>query len=393
MRHPVYESLGVRPIINAVGTLTRIGGSLMAPEVVQSMVEASKAFVSLKELQEKVGERIAQLLGVEAAYVSCGASAGLALTIAACMTGIDLAKIDRLPDTTGMKNEVVMPRAHRNLYDRPIRTVGARIVEFGLSGYTFAWQLEAAITERTAAVFLMGGQEARALPVEVVARIAHCHDVPVIVDAAAEVPPVDNLQRYLREGADIALFSGGKAISGPQATGLVLGSKRIIEAIALNGPPDHGIGRPMKVSKEETIGLLTALELYLARDHDADIARWTRYLACIAEAATSVPGVRCQVFYTSSDGAPVPRLDITLDAAQARVTPEQAFNRLLYGEPRIRVAQTGRGFTVNPMMLQEGEAEVVAERVVSVLSCSRPEDAAIDDWVTPHQWALDNLVL
>jgi uncharacterized pyridoxal phosphate-dependent enzyme len=393
MKHPVYERLGVRPIINAVGTLTRIGGSLMAPEVVQAMGEASRAFVSLKELQEKVGARIAELLGVEAAYVSCGASAGLALSIAACMTGTDLAKIDRLPDTTGMKNEVLMPLAYRNLYDRPIRTVGATIVTFGLSGYTFPWQLEAGLTERTAAVFLMGGHEASALPVEVVARIAHDHGVPVIVDAAAEVPPVENLTRYLRAGADIALFSGGKAIGGPQATGLVLGSQRIIEAVALNGPPDHGIGRPMKVAKEEMIGLLTALELYLARDHEADIARWQRYLACIAEAAASAPGVRCQTVYGTTDAAPVPRLEVILDAAEAQVTPEQAFNRLLYGEPRIRVAQAGRGLLVNPMMLREGEAEVVAQRVAEVLSSSRPEDAEIDGRITPHQWALDNLVL
>ncbi len=161
----------MRPVINAVGTLTRIGGSLMAPEVVQAMVEASRAFVSLKGLQEKVGERIAQRMGVEAAYVACGASAGLALSVAACMTGTDLAKVDRLPDTTGMKNQVVMPRAHRNLYDRPLRTVGANTAEFGLRGYTFDSQLEAAITDQTAAVFLMGG-ETGAMPVADVARVS-----------------------------------------------------------------------------------------------------------------------------------------------------------------------------------------------------------------------------
>ncbi len=393
MRHPIYERLGVRPVINAVGTLTRIGGSLMAPEVVQSIVDASKAFVSLKELQEKVGQHIAQLMGVEAAYVSCGASAGLALTIAACMTGADLAKVDQLPDTTGMKNEVVMPRAQRNLYDRPIRTVGAKIVEFGLRGYTFDWQLEAAITEKTAAVFLMGGSESDALPVDVVARIAHAHGVPVVVDAAAEVPPIDNFYKYIRDGADIALFSGGKAIAGPQATGLVLGSKAIIEAVQLNGPPDHGVGRPMKVSKEDMIGFLTALELYLSRDHDADIARWSQYLERIDKVLSAIPGVRCRVYHAASAGTAIPRLDVALDTAQVGVTPEQAFNRLLYGEPRIRVAQTKGGFTVNPQMLQGGEAELIAERAAIVLSAKRPEDAALDELVTPHQWALDNLVL
>ena len=186
MKHPVYERLGVRPIINAVGTLTRIGGSLMAPEVVQAMGEASRAFVSLKELQEKVGARIAELLGVEAAYVSCGASAGLALSIAACMTGTDLAKIDRLPDTTGMKNEVLMPLAYRNLYDRPIRTVGATIVTFGLSATPSPGSSRRA--HRALGAVFDGRPRGERAAVEVVARIAHDHGVPVIVDAAERCP-------------------------------------------------------------------------------------------------------------------------------------------------------------------------------------------------------------
>ena len=203
---------------------------------------------------------------------------------------------------------------------------------------------------------------------------------------------MENLTRYLRAGADIALFSGGKAIGGPRrraSSSAASASSRPWRSTALRprhrSPHEGGQGGDDRPAHR--------LELYLARDHEADIARWQRYLACIAEAAASAPGVRCQTVYGTTDAAPVPRLEVILDAAEAQVTPEQAFNRLLYGEPRIRVAQAGRGLLVNPMMLREGEAEVVAQRVAEVLSSSRPEDAEIDGRITPHQWALDNLVL
>jgi L-seryl-tRNA(Ser) seleniumtransferase len=207
----IYEELGVRIVINASGTLTRLGGSRMAPEVLAAMAEAAASFVAIDELQERAGETLAELTGAQAGYVVTGASAGLALGTAACVAGLDVAKMDRLPDTSGMKDEVVVQRGHRNAYDHALRTAGIRFVEVGYLGYpgaggTQPWQLEAAITERTAAVACPDLETPGTLPLPEVVAIAHARGVPVIVDAAASLPPRANLRRFIAEGADLVTF-------------------------------------------------------------------------------------------------------------------------------------------------------------------------------------------
>ncbi|HET7093842.1 MAG TPA: hypothetical protein VFI22_10200, partial [Thermomicrobiales bacterium] len=210
----VYEQLGLRPVINASGTLTRLGGSRMAPETLAAMAEAAAAFVPIDELQERAGDVIAEITGAESGYVVAGAAAGLSLATAACVAGMDVAAMDRLPDTTGLKNEVVVQRGHRNAYDHAIRAAGIRFVEAGYLGYpgaggTQPWQIADAITERTAAVACPIIDTPGTVPLPVVCAIAHANGVPVIVDAAAELPPRANLRRFIAEGADLVVFSGG----------------------------------------------------------------------------------------------------------------------------------------------------------------------------------------
>ncbi|NJN83061.1 MAG: aminotransferase class V-fold PLP-dependent enzyme [Caldilineaceae bacterium] len=267
----IYDELGIRPVINAQATLTRLGGSIMPPAVVAAMQDASKHFVDLDLLQRRIGERLAALTGNEAAYVSCGAAAGLALATAACVAGSDPAAINRLPDVTGLKNEVIIHRSHRNGYDHAVRQVGVKIVEIGFALNTAAWELEEAITPQTAAIFwFQGAMTGRGdLPLETVIEIANRHNVPVVVDAAAQLPPVENLWNFTKMGAALAVFSGGKDLRGPQSSGLMLGRADLIEAVRLNGSPNHSIGRPMKVGKEEMVGLLKAVELYIEMDHEA----------------------------------------------------------------------------------------------------------------------------
>jgi L-seryl-tRNA(Ser) seleniumtransferase len=235
---PVYQELGVRPIINACGTLTRIGGSRMSAEVLESMVEAAASFAHIDELQARAGKVIAEVTGAEAGYVTTGAAAGLALATAACVAGMDVGKMDRLPDTTGMKNEVVVQRGHRNAYDHGIRSAGIKFVEVGYLGYpgaggTMPWQIDEAITERTAAVACPILDTPGTVSLPVVAEIAHAKGVPVIVDAAAELPPRSNLRRFISEGADLVTFSGGKAIGGPQSSGILAGRADLIASVAL----------------------------------------------------------------------------------------------------------------------------------------------------------------
>jgi uncharacterized pyridoxal phosphate-dependent enzyme len=259
----VYQKLGVKPIIHGAGTTTRYSGSLLRPEVIEAMRQASQVYVNIDELNEAAGEAIAQMIGAEAAYVTGGAAAGLVLQAAACIAGEDPAKITQLPDTTGMKNELIIQRIHRFTYDQALRSAGGVLVEIGLGRRTIPYELEAAITDKTAAVVYLVSpftSPPGVLSLEEVCQIAHRHGIPVIVDAASMLPPRDNLRKYLRQGADLVNFSGGKGIRGPQSTGILAGRKDLIRAAALNASPNQGIGRPSKTSKEEIVGLVTALE-------------------------------------------------------------------------------------------------------------------------------------
>lgn len=373
----VYDKLGVTTFINAAGNGTSIGGSIMQPEVLAAMEEASRSFVSIPELLQRAGRRVAELAGVEDAYITSGAAAGVAIGVAACMTGNNPAKVHQLPNTVGMKNEVVIQVMQRNFYELMIRLVGAKLVEVGLANRTYPWHLESAINERTAAiVHFCAYSPPTDLPIRDVIDIAHEHDIPVIVDAAAEFPPFSVLRQYADLGADLTVFSGGKGIRGPQSSGLLLGRKDLIEAAAMNGSPDHGVGRPMKVGKEEIVGLVTALELFSDNSFEREeLDRWEKRTAYMVEALAKIPGVRAYRGFAppSSTGRAVhpDGVPITHVEWDAEVIPKKIYEvgrALRTSAPQIVVATSLRGLMLCPHTLQPGEERIVAERVAQVLS-------------------------
>lgn len=374
----IYRELGVETIVNAAGTLTNLGGSLMLPEVVDAMVAASRAFVDLNELHVAAGKRIAELVGVEAAHVCAGAAAGISLMAAACMAGTDREQIRRLPDTAGMKHKFVVQRAHRNPFDLSVRLAGGEFVPIG----PHADELEGALADNdvaavfyTLAWFCMG----EALPLERVAQVAHRRGVPVIADAAAELPPVENLWRFVKEGADLVAFSGGKALRGPQSSGFVLGRQDLIEACRLNDNPNTSVGRPMKAGKEEIAGLAKAVELYMKRDHRQENLVWDRRVARVIETLSNLRHVQVWRQLPYGIGQQVPHAALTWDEEALDVTCQELVKELLGGQPRIAVQWINptvydhAGFRsseirIHPHTLREGEEVVVAERIREVLS-------------------------
>ena len=366
----IYEDLGVRPVINALGTNTRYGGSLMSPEVLETMREASQQFCLLDELHEKAGEKIADMLDVEAAYVTSCAASGLVITTAACMTGIDPDKIRQLPDTRGLRNEVIIQRRHRIAYDQAIRLTGAKLIEIDDNEKAPVAAMKAAINDQTVAIFYLGKEinHTHSVPFDQVIEMAHTASVSVIVDAASECPPLSTLTRYTKAGADLVIFSGGKSLSGPQSTGLLLGRKNLIQACAANGTPFATVGRPMKVSREEIIAFIKALALYLARDHEADIVRWRGKIRYVRDALAKVPHINMEE-RVDSDTYIVPKLIIHLHP-EGGLTGEKVIKALLDGEPRIVVGgdDLTDGFTINPHNLQSGQEQIVAARCKAVLT-------------------------
>ena len=284
----VYTRLGVRPIINASGSVTRYGGTRTHPEALEVMADAASVLVEMGELNHWAGEIIAGITGAEAGFVCSGAAGGLVLQAAACIAGGDPVKMKRLPDTQGMKNEIIIQTMHRFPYDQCYRAPGGVLVEIGDAKRCYSWELEGAINERTAAVAYLFAPftNRRSIPFEQVCRIAHERDVPVIVDAASMLPPRENLYRYLRQGADMVIYSGGKGVRGPQASGILCGRKDLIEAASANANPNQFFGRSMKVAKEEIVGLLTALELFVVEDEDAETRRYEEMSRRVVDSLT-----------------------------------------------------------------------------------------------------------
>jgi L-seryl-tRNA(Ser) seleniumtransferase len=367
----IYEELELRPVINAYATLTRLGGSVMPPEVLAAMADAARYFVDLDEMQQQVGARIAALTDNEAAYVCSGAAAGLALATAACITGTDPAAIRRLPDLTGLKNEVIIHRTHRNGYDHAVRQIGVRLVEIGSPDGTTPAELESALSEQTAAIFWFQGAMTGQgdVPLPTVIAMAQARGVPVVVDAAAQLPPVENLWRFTKMGVALAIFSGGKDLRGPQSSGLILGRRDLIAACALNGNPNHSIGRPMKVGKEEMAGLLAAVRRYVQMDHEARAAHCEQVVADWNAALNRLPGVSAQRDFPNEAGQPLPRSLVTLAAEIVGKSRDEVMARLEAGSPSIRVAPGGKeALYLNPMTLEPGEEQIVLERLVAALA-------------------------
>ncbi len=367
----IYDDLGVRRVINAAATLTRLGGSVMPPSVVAAMAEAAETHIDLEQLQDAVGARIAQLTGNDACYVSSGAAAGIAVAVAACIAGTDPAAIDRFPHLTSGKTEVIIHRSQRNGYDYAARQTGATLVEIGMAHATHAWELESAITERTACVLYFAGAHyaGGALPLPQVVEIAHARGVPVLVDAAAQIPPVGNLWRFTQQlGADIAIFSGGKGLRGPQSSGLILGRADIVAACRANGSPNHSLGRPMKVGKEELAGILAAIEWSLAQDETAILAGYEATVQGWLAEFHDLPHITTERGYPSEAGQPHARalLRFTPDAP---ITRDAVVAALYEGTPSVAVGVVGDDvIALNPQSLAPGEAATVTERVQAVLA-------------------------
>jgi L-seryl-tRNA(Ser) seleniumtransferase len=367
----MYQKLGVTPIIHAAGTTTRYGGSLMRPETIEAMREAAQTFVNIDELNAAAGAAIAQLLGAEAAFVTAGAAAGLVLQAAACMTGDDAARVARLPDTTGMKNEFIIQRLHRFQYDQAFRLAGGTLVDIGLGRRTQPYELEDAITAQTAAVIYLYSpftSPPGALSFETICEIAHQHGVPVIVDAASMLPPRQNLFKHLRLGADLVNFSGGKGIRGPQSTGILAGRRDLIRAVALNNSPNAGVGRPAKTSKEEIVGLVTALELFLAEDEAAEMNRYREVCTHIVDAVRDLPGLRAVVEQDPINRI-LPHAVIYFESSWQGPSGEAVREALVAGTPHIYVQQgTQQGgyfdeIAIDPINLQPGDEEIIATRL------------------------------
>jgi len=360
----VLKELGVRPFINAAGTFTAMSGSLMAPEVMAAMQAASRKFVKLDDLHNAVGKRIAELLHCESALVTAGCASALSLATAACVAGADHERVLRLPDTTGMKNEVIVQKTHRVGYDHAIRNAGVRMIEVETRE-----DLEKAINERTAMMFFFNAADPRGkIHHEEFVALGKKHKVPTLNDAAADVPPVDNLWRYTKLGFDLVAFSGGKGIRGPQSAGLLLGRKDLIEAAKLNNSPNSdSLCRTNKVNKEEVVGMLVALEMFLARDQAAVWEEWQGRCRRIAEALRGFEDVRTEVRVPQIANA-VPHLHVTWDTQRRRLSASDMAKRLRDGEPSIEVnPSTGRQLVIGVWMMEPGEDAIVAERLRAIL--------------------------
>lgn len=376
----LLEELGVQRVINATGVLTVLGGSVIDDEVMAAMQEVSKIYVDVPELQQKAGEYLANLLDVEAAFVTSGAAAGLVLAMGACMTGGKQEDMTRLPRTEGMrKNEAVVQKLHRNMYDYNLEIAGARIVDAGTKSGTTEEDLSNAITDRTAAVvYFMFDPQDGVLPLDKVIKMAHSRSVPVIVDGAAENPPTENLWKYYQMGADLVTFSGGKDIGGMNNTGLLIGRKELVQICVRLGPHSYEespnglrvyIGRPMKVSKEGIVGLVAAIRKYVRTDQDARIAMWNKRADYMVSELSASRGVVVRKMLPVNVDHPrpmtIPKVEVTLTSTKLR--PESIEKELRKGDPPIQAYSLEGKLYINPQCLLDGDEIIVAKRLREVL--------------------------
>lgn len=388
----IYERLGVQRRINAAGTLTRLGGSLMAPDVLLAMAQAAEASVDISELQSAASRVIAGFTGAQAGIVTSGAAAGLTLATAACLAGWDVNRMAALPDTRAMPNRILMARTHRNTYDHAVGLAGATIVDIGHNDRGMGagvrglepWEIEAAINANTAAFLFVATSETLADLPAVLATV-HRHGLPVIVDAAAQLPPRSNLKAFIDAGADLVVFSGGKAIGGPQSTGILAGRRdlvgsalvqmmdmdvspqtwspsALIDRESLKGIPHHGIGRGFKVGKEEIAGLLVALERFVERDEDEMAAQFTRRLQAIAAALSAAQFLTTRLIARDGLDQHVPMLALTVAGSAHALSL-----RLQQGTPPVHLGESQAHqhiLTINPLALRPGDDAVLVRCLI-----------------------------
>jgi L-seryl-tRNA(Ser) seleniumtransferase len=355
----ILKELGIRTFINAAGTYTAMTASLMHDEVVETIKQSAKQFAMLDEVQDKVGEKIAELCHAEAATVTAGCWSALVLGTAGVLTGMDMKKVAQLPNVTGMKSEVIVQKGHNIGYVHALTNTGAIIVEIET-----AQELEKAINEKTAMMWFLNTYAPMGkIQHEEWVAVAKKHKIPTMIDMAADVPPVSNLWKYNELGFDLVCISGGKAMCGPQSAGILMGRKDLIAAARLSAPPRGGnIGRGMKVNKEEIVGMYVALEKYINQDHDAEWKMWESKIDFIKTAVNSVEGVTTEISVPPIANH-TPLLFIKWDESKVKTSNKDLMLKLRNGSPSIEVMANGTGINITVFMLQEGEEKIVAKRV------------------------------
>lgn len=364
VKRDYFHELGVRPFINAAGTYTALSASLMRPEVMDAINFASKSFVRLNDLQDAVGKRIAVLTGSEAAMVTSGAAGALVVGTAGCLTGDKAKFIQQLPDTSGMKTEVLVQKSHRYGYDHAVRACGVKLIEFETRE-----EMERAASDRTAMMLFFNANESLGqIKADEFIAFGKKRGIPVFNDAAADTPPVENITKYVKMGWDLLTFSGGKGIRGPQSAGLLLGRADLIKAARLNSSPNSDtVGRGLKVNKEEMLGMMVALDVFMKRDHDADWREYEKRVKIIGDSVQSIKGIKTET-WMGAVANHVPHLKITWPGGEIKTSLADIQTKLRAGEPSIEVTPgIDNGLVIAVWMLQAGEAEIVARRVREVL--------------------------
>ena len=363
LKKDYFKELGIRTFINAAGTYTSMTGSLMPKEVIDAISYGSSEYVNLDELQDKVGERIAQLLNCEYATVSSGCFGAMSIAMAGVMSGKDPKKIKQLPDVTGLKHEVILQESHSIGYSQALTNVGAKLVKVKTSE-----DLEKAINEKTAMLwFLNANTDNGEIKWEEFVSLGKKHNIPTFIDCAADVPPVENLFKFTRMGFDMVAFSGGKGLRGPQSAGLLLGRRNYIEAARLHTPPrGETIGRGMKVNKEEVLGMLAALELYLARDHKSEWEMWEKQINLISDSAKSIDGVQT-IIHVPPHANHVPSLKIRWDENKVKISPNEVREKLRNGTPSIETVGNKNEIGITTWMMVPGQEKIVAKKIQKIL--------------------------
>ena len=371
----IYKELGATPVINAMGSVTMLGGSNPAPEVKEAMDRANGPYIPLMHLQEKAGEAIANMVGVPAAYITSGAGSALTLATAAFMAGDDDDKIEQLPDTTGMKNEVLIQTRHRYWYDRCLELAGAKLVEFGSPEKTTREDLEAALGPSTAAVHYYAVEQVsdpQSLSLEDTIEIAHAHDVPVMVDAAGQIYPLDLFGKYVRMGADFQCIAA-KYLGATQSTGLALGTEEMIQKLALQsfagyeGRRIRGVGRPQKVDRQEMVGAVAAVRRWMTIDHEKRLAQAEQECQTIIASLRGIPGVTVELI-NNVIGHLAYGVTLKVDPTVAGFTVHDVVDRLKAGDPPIwtRVREGQDWIDIHVFGLSEGEDAIVGERLAAL---------------------------
>jgi L-seryl-tRNA(Ser) seleniumtransferase len=361
----LFKELGLRTFINCAGPITSMTGCLMPDEVLDTIKASGSQYVDLDNLQDKVGERIAELLDCEYATVSSGCFGAMTIATAGVISGLNQKIVDQLPDTTGLKDEVILQESHMGGYSRAMTNVGAKLVLVKTPK-----ELKQAINDKTAMLWFLNRENGKGeIKHEEWVEMGQKYGIPTLNDCASDIPPVENLFKYTKMGFDLVTFSGGKGLRGPQSAGLLLGKRKYIEAARLHTPPRANLGRGMKVNKEEILGMLVALEMYLAKDHDREWSMWEDQIKLIRERATSVKGVEAET-YLPEIANQVPTLRISWDQSNIKITTGEVREKLLLGHPSIQAHGDKESVVVSTWMMEPGQERVVAHRVKEVLEAA-----------------------